>query len=37
MKLLDNDRWRGCFPLYENATYEYTVEAWIDTFSRLAA
>ena len=33
MKPLDNDRWRGVFSLYENATYEYTVEAWTDAFA----
>jgi starch synthase (maltosyl-transferring) len=33
MKLLENDRWRGVFSLYENATYEYTVEAWTDVFA----
>ena len=33
MKLVDNDRWRGVFSLYENATYEYTVEAWTDVFA----
>src|SRR6267143_5154520 len=32
MKFVDNDRWRGACTLYENATYEYTVEAWTDTF-----
>jgi len=32
MALVDNDRWRGVCTLYENATYEYTVEAWTDTF-----
>src|SRR5436190_1392192 len=32
MKLIDNDRWRGACALYENAIYEYTVEAWIDAF-----
>ncbi len=32
MKHVDNDRWRGIFCVYENATYEYTVEAWTDTF-----
>ena len=32
MKHIDNDRWRGVFSLYENATYEYTVEAWTDVF-----
>ena len=33
MKPVDNDRWRGVFSLYENATYEYTVEAWTDAFA----
>lgn len=33
MKLIDNDRWRGICTFYENATYEYTVEAWVDVFS----
>ena len=33
MTHVDNDRWRGLFTVYENATYEYTVEAWTDTFS----
>jgi len=32
MHHLDNDRWRGLCTLYENAIYEYTVEAWTDTF-----
>src|ERR1051325_3965274 len=27
-----HDRWRGVCTLYENAIYEYTVEAWTDTF-----
>lgn len=27
-----NDRWIGTFSLFENTTYEYTVEAWGDTF-----
>ena len=33
MTFLDNDRWRGVCTFYENAIYEYTVEAWTDTFS----
>ncbi|MBA3883112.1 MAG: DUF3416 domain-containing protein [Chthoniobacterales bacterium] len=33
MTHVDNDRWRGVCSLYENTTYEYTVEAWTDTFS----
>src|SRR2546421_890212 len=32
MAHVDNDRWRGVCTLYENAIYEYTVEAWTDTF-----
>src|SRR5438270_1791357 len=32
MSHVDNDRWRGVCTVYENATYEYTVEAWTDSF-----
>src|SRR5205085_11791786 len=32
MAHVDNDRWRGVCTLYENAIYEYTVEAWTDSF-----
>src|ERR1700730_18207557 len=32
MAFIDNDRWRGVCTFYENAIYEYTVEAWTDTF-----
>ena len=32
MIYIDNDRWRGVCTFYENAVYEYTVEAWTDTF-----
>jgi starch synthase (maltosyl-transferring) len=32
MTFVDNDRWRGVCTLYENAIYEYTVEAWTDVF-----
>jgi starch synthase (maltosyl-transferring) len=32
MAFVDNDRWRGACTFYENAIYEYTVEAWTDTF-----
>ncbi len=32
MAFVDNDRWRGSCTFYENAIYEYTVEAWTDTF-----
>ena len=27
-----NDRWRGTCSLFENTTYEFTIEAWGDTF-----
>jgi starch synthase (maltosyl-transferring) len=33
MKPLENDRWRGIFTVYQNVTYEYTVEAWTDVFA----
>ena len=33
MTHLGNDRWRGVCSLYENAIYEYTVEAWTDVFA----
>ncbi len=29
---VDNDRWRGVCTFNENTTYEFTVEAWTDTF-----
>jgi len=32
MAYIDNDRWRGVCTLYDVAIYEYTVEAWTDTF-----
>ncbi len=32
MKPLLNDRWRAACSLFENATYEYTIEAWGDVF-----
>ena len=32
MAYIDNDRWRGVCTLYQNATYEYAVEAWTDRF-----
>ncbi|HJT82292.1 MAG TPA: maltotransferase domain-containing protein, partial [Chthoniobacterales bacterium] len=32
MHFVDNDRWRGVCTFYENASYEYTVEAWTDVF-----
>jgi starch synthase (maltosyl-transferring) len=33
MAPLDNDRWRGGFPLDENTRYVFTVEAWTDRFA----
>ena len=32
MAFVDNDRWRGVCTLYDSAIYEYTIEAWTDTF-----
>src|SRR5246127_3321271 len=32
MSFVDNDLWRGVCSLYEIGVYEYTVEAWTDTF-----
>src|SRR3979411_2130896 len=32
MTHIDNDRWRGACTFYEDGIYEYTVEAWTDTF-----
>src|SRR2546421_10997835 len=32
MSFVDNDRWRGICPLNKIGIYEYTVEAWTDTF-----
>src|ERR1700738_2267210 len=32
MAHIDNDRWRGACTFYEDGIYEYTVEAWTDTF-----
>src|ERR1700684_3207669 len=37
MTPLDNDRWRGSFPLNENTRYVFTVEAWTDTYATWAA
>ncbi|MGH8192068.1 MAG: maltotransferase domain-containing protein, partial [Rhodanobacteraceae bacterium] len=33
MTLVDNDRWRGSFPLEHNTRYVYTIEAWRDRFA----
>ncbi len=32
MRLIDNDRWGGQFPVSRNARYRYTIEAWRDLF-----
>lgn len=32
MSFVDNDRWRGVCCFYDIGIYEYTVEAWTDTF-----
>ncbi len=32
MRLHENDRWVGGFPLTQNTRYEYTIEAWMDEF-----
>src|SRR5438046_8030086 len=32
MIFVDNDRWRGVCTLYDETIYEYTVEAWTDSF-----
>ena len=37
MNFVDNDRWRGVCTLYDEAIHEYTVEAWTDDVSQLAA
>jgi starch synthase (maltosyl-transferring) len=37
MELFDNDRWRGNFPLNENARYVFTIIAWTDTYATWAA
>jgi len=33
MALVDNDRWRGEFPLDRNDRYVFTIEAWTDLFA----
>jgi starch synthase (maltosyl-transferring) len=33
MSFVDNDRWRGTFPLTDNARHLYTIEAWRDLFA----
>ena len=33
MRLVDNDRWAGDFPLERNARYEFTIEGWRDPFA----
>jgi starch synthase (maltosyl-transferring) len=37
MMPLDNDRWRGSFPLNENTRYVFTIQAWTDTYASWAA
>ena len=37
MQLIDNDRWRGSFPLNENTRYVFTIEAWTDSYATWAA
>jgi starch synthase (maltosyl-transferring) len=32
MSFVDNDRWRGICSFHQAGVYEYTVEAWTDTF-----
>lgn len=32
MRLVENDRWRGAFPLEHNARYEFAVTAWTRPF-----
>src|SRR5437867_9653296 len=32
MIFVGNDRWRGVCTLYDETIYEYTVEAWTDSF-----
>ena len=33
MQALDNDRWRGAFPVHDLGRYLYTVTAWVDHFA----
>ncbi len=37
MRLVDNDRWGGSFPLTRNCRYLYTIEAWRDLFASWCA
>ena len=30
MALVENDRWRGAFPVSELGRYRYTLQAWVD-------
>ena len=32
MALVENDRWRGAFPVSELGRYRYTLRAWVDPF-----
>ena len=33
MRFVENDRWRGAFPLERNARYVFTIEGWRDPFA----
>jgi starch synthase (maltosyl-transferring) len=33
MTFVDNDRWRGSFPLKKNTRYVFTIEAWTDLYA----
>jgi starch synthase (maltosyl-transferring) len=33
MRFVENDRWRGSFPLERNARYVFTIEGWRDPFA----
>jgi starch synthase (maltosyl-transferring) len=37
MRLVDNDRWAGSFPLTRNCRWIYTIEAWRDQFASWCA
>jgi starch synthase (maltosyl-transferring) len=37
MRPLENDRWRGSFPLNENTRYVFAIEAWTDAYASWAA
>jgi starch synthase (maltosyl-transferring) len=33
MELVENDRWRGSFPVTQLGSYRYTVRGWVDRFA----